>query len=112
MGGQAPHANFNSFINMSASNNIVRSYSFQSFINAIKQQSGDDAVEVFDFNQHGASDIATSKGYVTLWLATKDRELCGQHPADLANDLQVGQTDDGAWIAYTGGIQRTGARTL
>ena len=92
--------------------NILTSYTFRSFINAVKQQSGDATVEVYSFNEHGASDIATSKGYVTLWLATKDRELCGQHPADLADQISVGRTEDGGWVAYTGGVQRTGARTL
>jgi len=90
----------------------MKSYSFTSFINAIKQQSGDSTIEIYDFNEHGASDIATSKGFVTLWLATKDRELCGTHPLDSSDNLSVGQTEDGAWIAYTGGIQRTGARTV
>ena len=90
----------------------MQSYSFTAFINAIKQQSGDSSIDVYDFNKHGAADIATSKGFVTLWLATKDRELCGKHPLDLADKLSVGKTDDGSWIAYTGGIQRTGARTV
>ena len=93
--------------------NIIVSYPFTSFINAVKQQSGDATVTVYDFNEHGAADIATSKGYVTLWLATKDRELFrGKHPADLADQLQIGKTEDGAWIAYTGGVQRTGGQTL
>tara|TARA_R110002020_G_scaffold122805_2_gene278683 strand:- start:4224 stop:4529 length:306 start_codon:yes stop_codon:yes gene_type:complete len=94
------------------SSNIVASYSFASFINAIKQKSGDDTVEVYDFNKNGASDIGTSKGFVTLWLSKKDREFCGKHPADIAGDIMVGKTEEGGWIAYTGGVERTGARAL
>ena len=91
---------------------IVASYSFATFINAIKQQSGDATVEVPDFNENGVSSIATSKGYVELWLATKDREFCGQHPQDLEGQFQVGKFEDGGWSYYTGGSQRTGVRAL
>lgn len=97
---------------MSASNNIVASFSFTAFINAIKHQSGDATVEVPDFNENGVSTIATSKGYVELWLATKDREFCGQHPQDLQGQFQVGQFSDGGWTYYTGGSERTGVRDL
>ena len=100
---------------MNDSSNISESYPFMQFIQAIKNKAGDETVDVFEFNEHGAADIATSKGYVTLWLAKKDRNLCGQHPADLSDTIQVGKViEDGkvAWIAYTGGIQRQGSRTL